>query len=128
MPNLVNEYKTSFQAKGSWPWNFPKGFFPYWSYPYTYFRVCQKPKFNVWSDKYWCKAQKSIIWRTNTKPFFWESKVDLETFQKVSLHIGVNGKLNLKSFKSLNPIFEVYKYWYKAQKCIIWSTNTKPFF
>ena len=52
--------------------------------------------------KYWCKAQKCIIWQTNTKPFFQESEADLDTFQKRSPYIEVWYKFVFKSFKSLN--------------------------
>ena len=53
----------------------------------------------------------------NTKPFFWETEADLETFQKLASHIGVLYKLVLGYAKSLNTIFWLIEYWYKAQKC-----------
>ena len=37
-------------------------------------------------------------------------------------------KFVLKSVKSLNRILWARKYWFKALKCQIWLTNTKPFF
>ena len=37
-------------------------------------------------------------------------------------------KFFLKSVKSLNRIFWATEYWFKALKCQIWLTNTKPFF
>ena len=62
------------------------------------------------------------------KLFFWKSEANIETFQKLLSHIGVPYKLVLGSIKSLNRIFWVIEYWYKAQKCKIWSTNAKLFF
>ena len=53
---------------------------------------------------------------------------DFETFQNVSFFIGVTNKLVLESAKSLSLIFEITQYRCQAQKCIIWSMNTKPFF
>ena len=53
---------------------------------------------------------------------------DFETFQNVSFFIGVIYKFVLESAKSLSLIFKMIQYWCQAQKCIIWSMNTKPFF
>ena len=77
---------------------------------------------------YWFNALECQIWFMNTKSFFWESEAKLETLLKLSPYIGVSYKFVLKSIKSLNRIFVVIGYWFKALECQIWSTNTKPFF
>ena len=76
--------------------------------------------------EYWLQGTKFA--RQIQNHFSLESKTDLEIFQKISAHIGVIYKPVLESVKTLNPIFEVTEYWYKAEKCQIWSTNTKPYF
>ena len=78
--------------------------------------------------EYWFKTLKDQSWLTNTKPFFWESKANLETLQKISPLISVFYIFVLKSVKSLNRIFWAMEYWFKALKFQIWLTNTKPFF
>ena len=80
------------------------------------------------ATEYWFKALKCQIWLTNTKPFFWESEANVETLQKPSPYIWVSYKFVLKSVKSLNRILWATEYWFKALKCKIWLTNTKPFF
>ena len=65
---------------------------------------------------------------TNAKLFFWESQSNIETFKKLSPFIWVFYKFVLKSVKSLNQILWATEYWFKALKCQILSTNTKPFF
>ena len=50
---------------------------------------------------YWCKAQKCIIWSTNTKSFFWKRGKTLKIFPR----IGVSYKFVLNSSKSVNRIF-----------------------
>ena len=74
MPNLVNKYKTIFQGKRGWPLNFPKGFFSYWRYRYTYnlpkFRICQKSKFNIWSDQVLVQGPKKYNLANEYKTFF----------------------------------------------------------
>ena len=77
---------------------------------------------------YWFKVLKCQIWLTNTKPFFWESDANLETLHKLSPYIRVFYKLVLKFGKNLNQMFWAMEYWFKALKCQIWLTNTKPFF
>ena len=47
---------------------------------------------------------------------------------KTFLYIWVSYKFVSKSEKSLNRISWATKYWFKALKCQIWLTNTKPFF
>lgn len=76
--------------------------------------------------EYWLQGTKFA--RQIQNHFSLESKTDLEIFQKISAHIGVIYKPVLESVKTLNPIFEVTEYWYKAEKCQISSTNTKPYF
>ena len=75
--------------------------------------------------QYWCKAWKYPIWSTSTKPYFWKSEANLETLQKLSSHIEVTYKLDLKCVKSLNRAFWVIGYWHKARKWHILSTNAK---
>ena len=80
-----------------------------------------------WATESWFKVLKCQIRLTNKKPFLWESEANVETLQKPSLYNGVSYKLVLKSEKSLNRIFWATVYWFKALKCQIWLTNTKPF-
>ena len=65
---------------------------------------------------------------TNTKSFFWESETNLEILQKVFPYKWVSYKLVFNSGKCLNRIFWATEYWFKALKCQIWLTNTKPLF
>ena len=81
-----------------------------------------------WAKEYCFKALECQISWTNTKPLFWESDAKLQTFPKLSVYIGVSYKLVLKFVKSLNLIFWVIEYWFKALECQISWTNTKPFF
>ena len=82
----------------------------------------------LWATEYWFKALKCKSWLTNTKPFFCESDVNVETLQKLSPQILVCYKFVLKSAKSLNQILWTTEYWFKAWKRKIWCTNIKPFF
>ena len=54
----------------------------------------------LWALEYWFRALKCQFWLTNTKPFFWESKVNVETLQKPSIYIRVLYKFVLKSEKT----------------------------
>ena len=63
-----------------------------------------------------------------SKPFFWESKPNVENLQKPSPNISVSYELVLKSVKSLNRILWATGYWFKALDCQIWLSNTKSFF
>ena len=82
----------------------------------------------LWATEYWLKASKRQIWLTTRKPFFWETKANLETLQKLSLYIWVSYKFVLKFVNNLNQIFWATIYWFKALKCQIQLRNTKPFF
>ena len=82
----------------------------------------------LWALEYWFKILKCQIPLTNTKPFFWESETNVETFQKLSPYIRVFYKFVLKTVKSWNRILWALEYWFKTSKCQIWLTNTKPFF
>ena len=82
----------------------------------------------LWATEYWFKAFKFKIWLTNTKPFFWESKANIETLLILSPYIWFSYKFVLKSVNSLKRIFLATEYWFKALKCQFWLTNTKPFF
>ena len=79
------------------------------------------------SKQYWIKALKCKIRLMNTKPFFWETDANLETLQKRSPYIWLAHKFVWKPVKNLNWIFWATDYWFKALKCQIWLTNTKPF-
>ena len=81
-----------------------------------------------WVIQDWFEALECQVSSTNTKPFFGESETNLETLKRISPHIVVFHKFVLKSPKSLNGIFWMIEYWFKALECKIWSTNTKPFF
>ena len=81
-----------------------------------------------WTMQYWLKALKCPIWLTNTKPFFWESKANLETLQILSRYIWDSYKFVLTSVKKLNRIFWAIEYWLKALKWQICLRNTEPFF
>ena len=74
--------------------------------------------------QYWFKALEYQIWWTNTKLFFWESIVNLETLEKPFSYIWPSFKFILKSAKSLNGIFWVIQCWFKALECQNWLTNT----
>ena len=82
----------------------------------------------LWATEYWLKALECQIWLTNTKPFFWKSKGNVETLQNHSPYTWVSRNFVLKSVKSLNRILWALEYWFKALKCQMWLTNTKPFF
>ena len=80
-----------------------------------------------WVNEYWYMALKWPIWLTNTKSFFRESQENVETIQKFSPYICVSYKFVLKSVKILNRISWATESSYKALKCQIRLTNTKPF-
>ena len=48
------------------------------------------------------------------KPFLWESKANLETFQKLSSYIGFSYKFVLNSVKDRNGISRVIEYWFRV--------------
>ena len=81
-----------------------------------------------WANEFWFKALKYQIWLGNKKPFIWESEASFETLQDFSPYISVSYKFVLKSLKNLNRFLWVTEYWFKALKCQISLTNTKPFF
>ena len=59
---------------------------------------------------------------------YYTTEADLETFEKLSSHIGILYKLILEPVKSLNRILWVTEYLYKAKKYQIWSTTAKTIF
>ena len=63
---------------------------------------------------YWFKALECQICSANIKPFFWESEKNHGTLQKLSPYNGLSYKFVLKSVESLNRIFWVIEYWFKA--------------
>ena len=77
-----------------------------------------------WVMQYWFKALEYQIWWTNTKLFFWESIVNLETLEKPFSYIWPSFKFILKSAKCLNGIFWVIQCWFEALECQNWLTNT----
>ena len=82
----------------------------------------------LWAKKFWFKALKCQIWLGNKKPFIWESEANSKTLQDSSSYISVSYKVVVKSLKNQNRILWVTEYWFKALKCQISLTNTKPFF
>ena len=76
--------------------------------------------------KYCFKALKWTFLLANTKPFFWENDANLETLQNFSPYIWVSYKFLLQSVNSLNRIFWTTGCLFKALKCQVWLTNTKP--
>ena len=81
-----------------------------------------------WAMENWFKFLECQIWWANAQLFFWESKINLGTLQKLFPGIRVWYKFALKSVKSLNWILQVMQYWFKDSECQIWWTNTKLFF
>ena len=81
-----------------------------------------------WATEYWLKAFKCQIWLMYTKPFFWETEENVETFQKRFPYIWVSYKLVLKWVKVLNSILWSMESWFKVLKWHILLRNTKPFF
>ena len=77
--------------------------------------------------EYWLKVLDCQIWWKNIKLFFWESKTNLGTFEKLFPSIGVSYKILLKSVKSLNRIFVAIEYWFKALEGQICWINTTAF-
>ena len=78
--------------------------------------------------QYSFKALECQIWWTNIKLFFWKSRTNLRTLQTLSAYMNVSHKLVLKSVKSVNQIFWVIEYWFKALEYQVLLTNRKPFF
>ena len=74
---------------------------------------------NLGMIEYWFNVLDCQICWTNIKPFFWESKANLETLEKLFPSIGVSYKMLFKSVKSLDRIFVVIEYWFKALECQI---------
>ena len=127
--NLVNDCKSIFLERRGKSWNLQATFSLHWSFLQTYFEVCQKPELNLVSNTILVESFIMPNFHNEYKTiFFWESETNLETFQKLSPYIWVSYKFVLKSVKSLNRIFWVIKYWFKALECHIWSMNSKPFF
>ena len=81
--------------------------------PLSYWMLVQGSKMSNLVDEY--------------KVIFRETEANLETSRRLSPYNGVSYKF-LKSEKSLNRIFWVTEYWYKAFKFQICSTNAKLFF
>ena len=70
---------------------------PYISASYKFILMSVKSlNLILWASEYWLKALKCQIWLTNTKPFFWESEVNVETLQKPFYYIWVFYKFVLK--------------------------------
>ena len=128
MPNLVDKYKTIFWESKANLEKLPK----LSSYIWVSYKFVLKSLNNLngifWATEYWLKTLKHQIWTMNTKPFFWESKANIETLQNFSLYIWGSYWFVLKSVKSLNRIWWATEYWFKALKCQIWLTNTKTTF
>ena len=82
----------------------------------------------LWATEYWFKVLQCQVWLTNTKPFFWESEANVESLQNGSPYIWVLHKFVLKSVKTLTLVSWATESWFKALKCQIRLTKTKPFF
>ena len=128
MPNLVDEYKTIFLGKWDKRWKSLKFSSYIWVFSKFVLKSVKSLNRILWATEYWFKSLKCQFCLTNTKPLFWESEANVETFQKLSPYIWVCYKFVLKSVKSLNRILWATEYWFKTIKCQIWLTNTKPFF
>ena len=81
-----------------------------------------------WAMEYRFKALECQIWSTNTKSFAWEVDTNLGTVQNLFPYIRVSYKWVLNSAKTLNWIFSVIEYWFKALENQICSPNVKLFF
>ena len=109
--------------------NLSKKFLPIFEVFYKFVLKCLNVlNWIFWTREYCFKALKCKNWLTNTNPLFWQSETNIETLQNFSVDIWVFYKFVLKSVKSLNQILWATEYWFKALKCQILSTNTKPFF
>lgn len=97
----------------------------------SYQFVLKSLKTLIWiflAMEYCFKALECQLSLMNAKSFFWENVANRKTLQNLSSYVGISYKFFLKSVKSLNPLFWVIKYWFKAFEYQIWSTNTKSLF
>ena len=118
-----------FSRKMRQPLKLPDELSPYIWVSYKFiFKSIKSLNWILWATKYWFKALKYQIGLTNTKPFFWELEANSETLQNFSSYNWVYYTFVLKSVTSLNRILGATEYWFKALKCRIWLTNTKPIF
>ena len=85
MKKLVNEYKTIFLEKQDKPGNFPKTFVVHWIFLWTCVEVCQKPKSDLQSHWVLVQPRKLPNLTKKTQTIFWQTKANIETFQKVFL-------------------------------------------
>ena len=69
----------------------------------------ERLNWNLGLIEYWFNVLDCQVWWTNIKLFFWESKTNLETLEKLFPSIGVSYKILLKSVKSRNRIFMAIK-------------------
>ena len=72
-----------------------------------------------WTLEYSFKELECQIWFTNTKSFLGENEAKLETLQNLPPSAGVSYKFVSNSVRSLNRIFFVIRYWFKALECQI---------
>ena len=94
----------------------------------SYQFVLKSLKTLIWiflAMEYCFRALECQLSLMNAKSFFWENVANRKTLQNLSSYVGISYKFFLKSVKSLNPLFWVIKYWFKAFEYQIWSTNTK---
>ena len=92
MKKLVNEYKTIFLEKQDKPGNFPKTFVVHWIFLWTCVEVCQKPKSDLQSHWVLVQPRKLPNLTKKTQTIFWQTKANIETFQKVFSYINVSSK------------------------------------
>ena len=138
MQNLFNKYKTTFLAKQGKPRHFPKSFSLLFgrlskspiepSEPWNIGSMLFNAKFNQRiQNHFFGKASQELKLSKNLlcicefpiKLFWSVSKAWIESF-KLSKNF-------FKSVEGLNRISWAMEYWFKALKCQLWLTNTKPF-
>ena len=127
MPNLVDQYKIICLGKRGKAWNYPKTL-SYIGFSYKFVWKSVKSLNGIfWAIESCYKILECQIWQTNINFFSWGNKSKLETLKNLSPYIGVSFKCVCKSVESLNRIFSVIEYWFKALEWQICWTNTKLF-
>ena len=73
--------KTLFLEKRGKHWNFLKRFFCIWVFYKFVLNSVKSLNRVLLAAEYWLKALKCHIWMANTRPFYWESKPNIESLQ-----------------------------------------------
>ena len=81
----------------------------------------------LWLIEYLFNIQKRQILSADAKMLFWKTEANLETFLKLSLFPRVTDNFVSRFIKSLNRMCWMIRKRFSAQKCQIWSMNTKLF-